>query len=522
VLSAVDFGGATFSGGGDFRGITFKGDADFRQATFSGDADFVRTTFSGDARFDAASFVGDAFFGRVTFGGNADFGAASFGAAAFLVGTTFSGIAVFVEGTFSGHAFFMGASFNGAARFDTATFRGNGDFFWATFGAAAFFVEATFSRVAVFVEGTFSHDARFVGTTFIGNANSNTPVGEVASAEAALLCAAVSGVENLGSPVDLAPAARAVWAAGRRLAGLEEPWHRFWVQFASAVEAERLDLPWDVVCGWRVEPQFHGEVMRLLDGKLQAEATLRQRFASVSAAPPDGRYEREQITERLLELARDAAASAVEDSRHPALLARQQTGLIRNELTQVREDLADVVHPLTAIERRLERIEERQTQAEADNTRTVQALERLLALLQAADLAHLQPSRVGGDSDGMAERQPYYSPAPRPYVRLAEDAAAKLSSFPDVAELLLFDMRGIAVRVGGADVYADMAVTDTAGDRWLAEVKTRPGSRAKRSARRLLAQTLLDEAGSDWRWVIISASAARSATNWADIVSAAA
>lgn len=101
---------------------------------------------------------------------------------------------------------------------------------------------------------------------------------------------------NVGAAKTGLQVAETGYKAGRHLVGLEVPFRRFWVWFAARVEAERFDLPWDVVNGWRLDPAFHGAVEALLTGSPgrqgQADADVRWRGAPddpTEAATPSRR-----------------------------------------------------------------------------------------------------------------------------------------------------------------------------------------------------------------------------------------
>lgn len=237
-----------------------------------------------------------------------------------------------------------------------------------------------------------------------------------------------------------------------------------------------------------------------------------------------------------MRLAELAAAGAMEDRAHPAKLAVQQTGLMRDEIEEVRVAVEQVTRRIPGVDERLARIEARQEsieagqqRIEAKQRRTQDMLAAALAALSVSGYAEVHASAVvTGVADASPPMDEFARRAPdqqwllrKPWERMALRHAQNLAGLPDVGELLVVEMRAVALLAGRRRVYADLVVTDSAGGRWLADLKRHPGSRADRESRARLVQDALDAAGNgDWRWVTLTPTAVARATNWRELVAA--
>ncbi len=344
--------------------------------------------------------------------------------------------------------------------------------------------------------------------------------------------AGMAGPLDPGTLQTAATATQKLAGYARELVGLEAPHRRFWVKFAGAVQAERLDLPWEIISTWRVDPSFHQVIDAVLIGAQRADGRLRVRLATtVRSLPDNSRHEPEEALERLMLLARRAASEAVEDPRHPAALAVQHTNLIREDFDAVREGVRNHMRLVTAADEdaqrahatmtaRLDSIEQRLDAQEQTGRQTIELLTQVLAVLRVADEAEVRPpsppvvaASYGESSSG--DGRPMR--VPRTWERAAARLALRVAAFPDVAEVLLVDIAAIGLRVGDRTAYADLVVTRSDGGRWLAEAKRQPGGASAREARRQLAQEALDAAGGRWKWATLTPPAVERAQTWAEL-----
>lgn len=278
---------------------------------------------------------------------------------------------------------------------------------------------------------------------------------------------------------------------------MSDAYRRFWVGFAAAVEAERHDLPWPTVEGWRLSPDFLERATRLLDGVRHAERDLSLWMHRRSGLPPAGsRLARTEVTERLVALARVAAASdAAEDRRGPAALAREQTGLTESGLDEVRAQVELAARPPAG----------GAEESTAEQRRTRQLLAELMATLRPAGLGDVRAA-------------PDHGPAkPRRAERAAAALASRIAGLPDVAAVSVLEERSTVLVVENRRAYADLLVTGTEGRAWLAELKVRLGSREQRALRTRLVRALLADAGGEIGWATVTRREAETATAWAEL-----
>jgi TPR repeat protein len=149
-------------------------------------------------------------------------------------------------------------------------------------------------------------------------------------------------------------AVRLALAASRGLPGVlgvQPEYGPFWKAFAARAKPRSADVPWTLIHGWRLDPDFIGAACRLMRGERAALDELRAgHFASAARSrPPGSHLSAEEVVDELEQWAWEAAALALKG--FPELFhlsqSRRLEGLVTGETDRVMRELADLADRLT-------------------------------------------------------------------------------------------------------------------------------------------------------------------------------
>jgi hypothetical protein len=279
---------------------------------------------------------------------------------------------------------------------------------------------------------------------------------------------------------EIASAAKIAGAAAQGFAALQRlqpEFGKFWKKFESELKPEERDIPWDRLAMLRVDPEFVGAACGYVRGDHAGRKKLRKRIVELAEPPMGGRYDQDEIVEKVMRAADESAVAAAKDDRD---VAAQRGRLLESRIDEVEHNLS-----------------------------------RQLSELQKAMTA-IQPERRGRPEGGTRG-----APSdPRATIR---EAARKLGRLLRQDPNVQAWAEQPKVRTGGVGYRPDFVVRDRNGTNWFVELKSdvwlgRPDMRSQAHEVAKLVQLASRGLDADWRFVLLTPDHVNTAESWNEVL----
>jgi hypothetical protein len=279
---------------------------------------------------------------------------------------------------------------------------------------------------------------------------------------------------------EIASAAKIAGAAAQGFAALQRlqpEYGKFWKKFESELKPEERDIPWDKLAMLRVDPEFVGSACGYIRGDRASRKKLRKRIVELAEPPVGGRYDQDEIVERVMRAADESAVAAAKDDRD---VAAQRGRLLEARVDEMEENLS-----------------------------------RQLSELQEA-MAAIQPERPrrpgGGTRSALGDPHAALLESTRKLVRLL-DQDPNVQVWGEQAKL----------RIGGFGYRPDFVVRDRNGVNWFVELKSdawldRPEMRRQAHEVANLVQTASQGLGHEWRFLLLTPVCVNTAESWSELL----
>ena len=278
---------------------------------------------------------------------------------------------------------------------------------------------------------------------------------------------------------EIASAAKIAATAARGFAALQRlqpEFGRFWKKFESEMKPEARDIPWDRLEMLRVDPEFVGAACGYIRGDRAGRKKLRERIVELAEPPAGGRYDQDEIVERVMRAADESAVAAARDDRD---VAAQRGRLLEDRIDEVEENLSRQLRELQAT---MTGIQPERRRRPGGGTR----------------------SALGGSGTALL------------------DAARKLGRLlkrdPDVQAWA----EGPKLRADGVGYQPDFVVRDRDGVNWFIELKSdaalgRSAMRSQLQEIAHLVQHASQDLGAEWRFLLLTPAQVEAAESWNEV-----
>jgi hypothetical protein len=272
---------------------------------------------------------------------------------------------------------------------------------------------------------------------------------------------------------------------------LQPEYGRFWKKFEAELKPEARDLPWTRLESLRVDPEFCGQACGLIRGDSQKRKQMRDRIRTLAVPPPGGRYDADEIVERVMRAANDSAVAAAKEDRE---VTAQRSHLLEGEIRELREEVGELRELLVKLQPTPPTTGDAQAQSQTRRPPEELAYESLQLPVPARNRERTLASRVEKKLQRILNRD------------------------PGVQEVL----PSIKLRDGDRRYIPDFAIRNSQGVNWFVEVK---GDHALQGAagkqlRRLaeLTQRAGQQLPGDWRFAVVTPSSLVGATSWSEVL----
>jgi hypothetical protein len=268
---------------------------------------------------------------------------------------------------------------------------------------------------------------------------------------------------------------------------LQPAYARFWKVFERELKGLARDIPWDRLRGLRYDPEFVGLANGLIEGSHEKRKLFRRRIKALATPPQGSRYNKEEVIERVMAVADQAAAKAPLSDRDVTVSQGNQT---RGLITEGQREVVDELKRMRGI------------------------LDELVA-----------------DNRMPPPAEPLAAPEPREPGEKAAQGTSVGESLAAIAfsNLLHADpdvevtLEAPSIPWGEYTPYRpDFIVKDSSGVNWMVELSAHPNlpARAQEAVNGLevLAQAASQELSSDWRVATVKSDALAEATSWSDLI----
>ena len=273
---------------------------------------------------------------------------------------------------------------------------------------------------------------------------------------------------------EIASAAKLAKAAAQGLAALQRlqpEYGKFWKKFEAGIKPEARDLPWDRLKALRLDPEFVGAACGLIRGNHDDRKRMRNRVVEMADPPEGGRYDADEIVERVMRVADESAVAAARDDRD---VTAQRGRLLEGRIDEVEQNLS-------------------------------------------AQLRELQEAMAALQPPPVAKRSRQFRGVPERFDSVAEE---KLSHLLDHDPTVQTWTQQPAVSDGGRTYRPDFVVRDGQGVNWFVELKgdhLAADNQAVWTAK--LVESAAEKVAEDWRFALVTPTMVDGSASWSDLLS---